>query len=210
MVVVGLYLGNDFGSDVLETNYDPAENDLELPYRLIQAAGQTRINVDRLATPFRQLAQYTYFGKLLVKVVGKTTLRSQLYSKGFEGPNAPNAIELEQGKTDLRNNRAVMSLKRLSVEVSSRGGSLYVLLIPQNFYFRDDNPHIHPALDEHLSEVRQGPNLLSQFLEVCAEYGLRCLNPIDSLSRGDYFPNDAHWNAAGHHKMGNFLVNALP
>jgi len=207
--VIGVYLGNDFGSDLLETNYDVENNKLELPYRLIFKEGQLRNNPERLKQPWRTLSQFSNFGSVIIKIIGRTKFRTILFSD-FEGPNSPNSLELELGKTNLIDNRAMKSLKRINSLAKSREGQLIVLLIPQNFHFGNNNPHIHPSLSADLESVRSGNNLLKQVKLVCVEMEIQCIDPSSILSVDDYFVNDAHWNAKGHYKIGEHLTKSVP
>ena len=205
-IIIGLYLGNDLYSDVLETDYDVNTNSLKLPYRLIQEKGQMAINLSELAEPWSFLSRNTNTGKFFVKVLGRTALRAYLF-RGFEGPNSPNSKHIETGEVDLSKNRAMKSLLRINRLAKQRGSELNILLIPQNFYFGDENPHIHPDLKDayELRKIRKGNNLLNSIIEFCAVKSLTCFDPSSILDRTDYFPQDAHWNVQGNFKIGTYL-----
>jgi len=207
--VVGLYLGNDLDADVKETLYDAESNNLLLPYRLIHSAGQTRVNPGTLVEPFKSLSKHSYFGTVLTKLIGRTDFRRLLFKEGFEGPNSANTVDLELGKTQLNFNRAMQSVLRIDEIARQRTGKLVVLLIAQNFYFGDYNPHIHKELVNQVSQVRNGDNLLKQLIEFCEDNSLNCVDPTPILDRDDFFDNDAHWNSNGHRKVGLFLSEKL-
>lgn len=207
--VVGLYLGNDLDADVKETLYDAENNNLLLPYRLIQSTGQTRVDPSTLAEPFKWLSRHSYSGTVLTKLIGRTDFRRHLFKEGFEGPNAPNTADLELGKTQLNLNRAMQSVLRIDEIARQRNGKLFVLLIAQNFYFGDENPHINIELVNQVSLVRNGDNLLKQLTKFCEDNSLNYLDPTPILNREDFYSKDAHWNSNGHKKVGIFLSEKL-
>jgi len=207
--VVGLYLGNDLDADVKETIYDVKSNKLHLPYRLVQSKGQTRVNPTTLAEPFKSLSRYSFTGTLLTKLIGRTDFRRFMFKDGFEGPNAANAVELEVGEADLNLNRALQSIVRLDQIAEDRSGRLVVLLIAQNFYFGDSNPHLHRDLVGKEDQIRNGNNLLKQLSDFCRDKNLNCLDPSPILDRDDFFSKDAHWNPSGHQKVGIYLSEKL-
>ena len=201
-VFVGLYLGNDLGSDLAETLYDSLSNKLELPYRRIFSGGQVGNAPSAFRFPLNYLADRSIFIELFLRVIGTTTYRPYLFRDGFEGPNSPNTIALERGDVDLLDNRALKSLARLRDLVEERDGTLTVILIPQNYYFGDDNPHIHSKLVGEISALRNGKNLLSELLTACAALKLNCMDTRPYLTRDSYFLRDGHWNAKGHREVG--------
>ena len=207
-IIIGLYLGNDLGSDVTETFYDPVNNNLALPYRLIHEGGQTRLASKALKQPWRLLAQRSNFGLLVVKVIGRSNMRDFLFEK-FKGPHSPNNLELELGKSDLSQNRAIQSLLRLRDIAEERQSKLKIVIIPQNFHFTDKYPHIHSDLISSLDKIRSGANLSKQLIEFCEVKNLDCIDLIPLLSASDYFIKDAHWNASGHEKVGKYLAEII-
>jgi hypothetical protein len=207
--VIGLYLGNDLGADVKETIYNVEENKLYLPYRLIQKKGQMKVNPITLKEPFQFLSKHTYFGTVLTKLIGRTGFRRYLFKNGFEGPNSANSIDLELGNTNLYLNRAMQSVLRINKIAKERKAKLVVLLMAQNFYFGDDNPHANKELINKLNQVRNENNLLRQLNVFCKNNSLICLDPTLVLAREDFFPVDAHWNVNGHRKVGVFLSEQL-
>lgn len=207
--VIGLYLGNDLDSDVKETIYNVKENKLFLPYRLIQKTGQLRNNPNLLVEPFKFLSNHSYFGTIVTKLIGRTGFRRYLFKDGFDGPNSTNSVDLELGKTDLKLNRAMRSVLRIDEIARQRNGKLVVLLIAQNYYFGDGNPHLHRDLRNQLNQIRNGNNLLKQLKNFCNETSLNCVDPSPVLERLDFFQNDAHWNVSGHQKAGIFLSKEL-
>ena len=69
-------------------------------------------------------------------------------------PNVPNSVALETGKENLENNRGIVALQELDNMISERGGTLTVLLIPQNDFFSKKNPHIHPELKDKIEFLK--------------------------------------------------------
>ena len=208
-VIIGLYLGNDLGSDISETNYDSALNKLELPYRRIFVKGQVANSPTAFKFPLNLLADRSKSVQLFLKVIGKTSFRKYLFINDFEGPNSINSVALEQGNVQLLKNRAVSSLLRTKKLVQDRGGKLTVLVIPQNYFFSVNNPHVNPALRSQLSLLRNGNNLANKFIEVCYKIELDCLDLRPYLDKNSYFKFDGHWNARGHSNVGNALFHHL-
>jgi hypothetical protein len=206
-VFVGLYLGNDLGSDLEETIYDHSTNQLKLPYRRLFSEGQTGNSPKAFIFPLNKLADSSNFIELFLRVIGKTTFRSYIFKDGFEGPNSTNRKDLERGETSLVDNRAMQSLNRLGSLVNSRGGRLIVVLIPQNYFFRNENPHINPELRGELNSLRKGKNILSETISACKVMALECFDTRPYLNKESYFQTDAHWNPLGHSRVGNALFN---
>jgi hypothetical protein len=98
---------------------------------------------------------------------------------------------------------------RINEIAKERKAKLVVLLIAQNFYFGDENPHVHRELINKLNQVRNGDNLLRQLNVFCKDNSLICLDPTLVLASEDFFQNDAHWNVSGHQKVGIFLSEQL-
>lgn len=134
-VIIGLYLGNDLGSDIEETIYNFKTNSLSLPYRLISTNGFLLNNPVVYKNLINYLIDISYLVKLSVSVINKTTFRNYLFNHNIKVvPNQPNRVELELGNEDLMKNRGILSLIRIKKLVEERGGELTVLLIPQNFF----------------------------------------------------------------------------
>lgn len=206
-VIIGLYLGNDLGADVLETNYDPLTNRLTLPYRRILDNGGMANNPMVYRFPFNCLVGRSQFITLLARVVGVTRYRNFLFAKRYAIANQPNSTELETGAVDLTQNRAILSLRRIERIVEDRGGLLTVLIIAQNYFFGTENPHINNELRNHIPEVIEGPNIYEAVKKVCTVLGLDYYDPTNILNSKDYFEGDAHWNASGHGKVGKGLAD---
>jgi hypothetical protein len=208
-VVVGLYLGNDLDSDLAETKYEHLTNQLTLPYRRIFSEGQMGNSLSAFRFPLNRLSESSNFLELFLKVIGKTPFRSYLFKDGFEGPNSVNQKYLEMGEINLINNRAMQSLKRLRTIVNSRGGKLVVVLIPQNYFFGNINPHINAELKGELESLRKGRNILSETISACHALELDCLDTRPYLDSGSYFKTDAHWNSVGHSRVGAALFDHM-
>lgn len=208
-VIVGLYLGNDLGSDLLETKYEPSSNTLELPYRRIFLKGQIANSPTAFKFPLNLLADQSKFVQLFLKITGKTLFRKYLFANDFEGPNSINSVSLEQGNVQLLENRAVKSLLRIQDLVQDRGGKLTVLVIPQNYFFTDVNPHLNPILVSQLINLRGENNLANKIVNTCRKINLDCFDARQHLDRESYFMYDGHWNARGHKEIGDALFQYL-
>ncbi len=208
-VVVGLYLGNDLGSDLFETNYDAETNSLGLPLRRVLDDGGMANMPDIYMAPLDFLVERSFFAELAVRIIGNTPYRSRIFKKSNGQPNEPNSTSLDSGLDDLSKNRAILSLLRIKNVVVERGGTLSVLIIPQNFYFGSKNPHINSELRFKIDGLIRGGNLLTQVREVCKQVGLDCIDFPGLLDRQDYFDLDAHWNSSGHRKVGAALANYI-
>ena len=199
-------MANDLDADIKESIYDEKNNDLKLPYRLIQKTGQMRNNPATLAQPWRELSRLSNFGTVLIKLIGRTSKRSLLFKDGFDGPNALNSMTLELGETNLALNKAIMSIHRIEKLAKDKNSNLIIILIAQNFHFSDENPHLLKELRPQLNKLRKGNNLLKQIKKYCIAESLICLDPSPLLINKDFFIKDAHWNESGHSKVGRFLV----
>lgn len=206
---IGLYLGNDLGADLNETSYDRPKNKLELPYRRINDYGQMVNSKSNYIEPFRFLVDKSSFVLLFMKVIGKTPYRNFLFKNNFQGPNTPNDINLELGKTNLLLNRSIISILNIKSEIERRGGRLKVIIIPQNYFFGYINPHINATLIKDIHGIRAGSNIKNQFIDVCKVKKIECLDLAEILQREDYFIVDAHWRPSGHLKVGNYLVKYI-
>lgn len=209
IVAIGLYLGNDLGSDLHETIYDVEENFLSIPMRRVVTKGNMAANPDMYIWPLDTLVGKSKFVELVVRIVNQTKHRSRLLKVKVGGANEPNETSLETGNEDLTKNRAIQSLLRIQKMQRERNGSLVVLLIPQNFYFGPANAHINDQLLPKIEDVIKGPNLLKQIRKTCLQFDLHCFDSSQVLSRSDYFDRDAHWNASGHGKVGSALAEYL-
>jgi hypothetical protein len=211
-VIIGLYLGNDLGSDIEETKYDWKNNSLEIPYRFIARDGTFYNNPMVYKFPLNHLVKASYFVTLFIKTIGKTHYRSYLFNDKLKNPvNQPNEVELELGKETLTKNRAILSLARIQKIINERGGKLTIILIPQNFFFNSDitAAHIHINLKNRINEVTQGYNILKATKDVCEKLSLDCYDPSAILKEWHYFKEDAHWNSEGHFIVGSVLAKYI-
>lgn len=210
-VIVGLYLGNDFGSDLQETVVDPHSGSIHLPWRWVDDLGAMRNSPSVYHTPLDACVSYSNFCELLVRVLQKTDLRSFIVRVPV---NQPNSVALELGLTKIESNESFKALLSLRQRVESWGGRFLVCIIPQNFYVASPseaitNPHIHPSLRAKLSEVRGGPNLLKQTRQALDEAGIKYVDASTVLHLEDYFEIDSHWNSRGHAKVGELIMRNL-
>jgi hypothetical protein len=211
-VIIGLYLGNDLDSDIEETIYDRETNIIKLPYRYISSKGTMQLNPELYIFPLNYLVNNSSFVTLLASRIGKTQYREYLYnSKLKKSIFHPNREDLELGREDLKNNRAINSLVRIDKLVRERKGRLTILIIPQNYFVDDDhaNAHIHNDLKNRVKEIKQGNNILNATKNVCAELGLDCYDPLAILNKQHYFKYDAHWNSEGHSVVGKALAKYI-
>ena len=208
LYLIGLYLGNDLYSDVNETYYDVENNKLQLPYRLIGSTGQWQVNRNLMSQPWKSLSQYSFFGKLSIKLIGKNSYRNLLFKS--DGPNSHNSHDLELGNTDLNSNRAIKSIFRLNQIIKDRDSKLIVIIIPQNFYVGYCKvPHIHETLNAKQNIVREGNNLLKQVKNIFEESEITFIDPTPVLNTNDYFELDGHWNNSGHKKIAYLLSDLV-
>jgi hypothetical protein len=207
---IGLYLGNDLYSDLNETFYDSNSNELEFLSRSVSETGQL-INVpSSLRWPWSFGNSWSEFSKLTATVISISRFSNILYKPGTGIPNTPNSVDIERGKTDLVNNRAMQSIARMRDLIEKRGGELYVVVIPQSYYFGDfPSPHLNSELLSTQSEIIAGDNLRSQTLGTCALLNLKCLDTSPWLTAEDFFLRDGHWNPDGHRAVGEALAAQL-
>jgi len=207
---IGLYLGNDLYSDLNETFYDSNSNELEFLSRSVSETGQL-INVpSSLRWPWSFGNSWSEFSKLTATVISISRFSNNLYKPGTGIPNTPNSVDIERGKTDLVNNRAMQSIARMRDLIEKRGGELYVVVIPQSYYFGDfPSPHLNSELLSTQSEIIAGDNLRSQTLGTCALLNLKCLDTSPWLTAEDFFLRDGHWNPDGHRAVGEALAAQL-
>ncbi|WP_430408297.1 hypothetical protein [Kordia sp.] len=206
-VVVGMYIGNDLASDIQETNYDRATNTLEIPMRMISDEGSIYNAPKLYVFPINKLIRYSYFTKLVVKMINRSHYRKILFENLL--PNVPNSVALETGKESLENNRGIIALQELDNMVSERGGKLTVLLIPQNYFFSKKNPHIHPELKDKINEVIEGDNVYKAIQKELTNRKIDFFNPMPVLNEASYFDEDAHWNKKGHKEVGEALADHI-
>jgi hypothetical protein len=206
-LIVGMYIGNDMGSDILETNYDRAANTLEIPMRMISDEGSIYNAPSLYVFPINKLIKVSYFTKLVVKMVNRSHYRDLLFENLL--PNAPNSVALETGKESLTENRGIVALKELDKLMKKRGGKLTVVLIPQNYFFSKKNPHIHPELKDKIEEVISGDNSYKAIKSELTSLEIDYLDPIPVLDEASYFDEDAHWNKIGHDKVGKALADHI-
>ena len=210
-LVVGLYLGNDFDSDLEETNYDRAKLTIETPYRVVSEEGYLRNRPDSYRFPIHPLIHYSYFVKLLVLRLNNTSWRASLFSSKALETNRLNRVALERGEEDLTNNRAMTALKEIKKIVEARGGQLTVLIIPQDFYFCDGKAtvHLHPELVNSIDALRRGNNLLKMTRKALEQAEIDYFDASTMLKAAHYFEVDVHWSAAGHAAVGQALARYL-
>lgn len=206
-VIVGMYIGNDLASDIQETNYDRATNSLEIPMRMISEEGSIYNAPKLYVFPINKLIKYSYFTKLVVKMINRSHYRAMLFENLL--PNVPNSVALETGKESLENNRGIVALRELDQMIAERGGKLTVLLIPQNYFFSKKNPHIHPELKDKIEEVIAGNNVYKAIQKELTKLNIDFFNPMPVLSESSYFDQDAHWNKKGHKEVGEALANHI-
>ena len=211
-VIIGLYLGNDFDSDIEETNYDWKNNSLSIPYRFVSSNGALYNNPVVYNFPFNYLVDVSSFVKLVVIMINKTNYRDYLFNNELKVPvNNPNRVDLELGKEDLAKNRAIQSLIRIQKIVKERGGKLTILLIPQNYFFDSNSkrPHIHRNLKNRINEVKQGNNILKATKKILAKLCIDYYDPSIIMNQQYYYKTDGHWNSKGHSIIGSELAKYI-
>lgn len=210
LVIVGLYLGNDFDSDLNETHYDRTKNTLETPYRVISKEGYLRNRPDSYRFPIHPLIQYSSFVKLVVMQLNATAWRKHLFAETTLETNRLNSVELEKGALSF-DNRALIALMEISNIIEKRGGNMMVLIIPQDYYFCKDKSttHLQPELKEERKALLEGPNLLKSTQKALDSLKIDYFNSASILEASDYFELDVHWSPKGHHKIGKALAAFL-
>lgn len=208
--IIGLYLGNDFDSDLNETIYDRENLEISTPYRVISKEGFLRNRPDSYRFPINPLIHYSSFIKLVVIQLNATTLRENLFADKAVETNRLNNIALEKGELK-ENNRALIALQEIKILLQERGSQLRVLLIPQDYYFCKDkaSAHIHPDLAKDRSALIEGNNLLKATKKALEKLEIDYFDPSPILEANDYFEIDVHWSAQGHQKIGKALAKHL-
>jgi len=212
IVVVGLFLGNDLGPDLMQTIYDPEKNLLEIPDMLITSYGQ-RINSPQIYMfPFNYLVGSSNFFTLLVKYANRFQMSKYfLKNAKYSMESAVNTRELESGQTNLNQNRAIQSILRIQKLLEKRNTNLVVLLIPQFFYTKYDPTRTSLFVGQKYNLMRAylelgDDNLLEQIKNFCTKSHLSCIDLAKDLSPEDYFIFDGHWKQSGHAKASSKLL----
>lgn len=208
--IIGLYLGNDFDSDLNETIYDRESLEISTPYRVVSKEGFLRNRPDIYRFPINPLIHYSSFVKLVVIQLNATTLRENLFADKAVETNRLNNIALEKGELE-EDNRALIALQEIKTLLQERGSQLTVLIIPQDYYFCKDkaSAHIHPDLAKQRSALIEGNNLLKATKKALEKLEIDYFDPSSILEATDYFKIDVHWSAQGHQKIGKALAKHL-
>jgi hypothetical protein len=204
-IVIGLYLGNDFQSDVAETDFDRERLRLELPYRAVDSG--VIVNAQPYRVPhLRKMIRYSYTVRLAVILLNRSIYRSYLFAPGAIVANGYNSEALEFGKFNAYSERAFTGLANIKSLARERGSQLVVLLIPQNFYAgATTRPHLLPALWPKIPEIVANGGLRAAVAKRCREMELNCIDAGGMMTSDDFFPADAHWNPSGHRKAADLL-----
>lgn len=210
LLFVGLYLGNDFDSDITETvidrdNYGKIIK-LQLPYRDVYLGTLT----NKVKYKYGWLSNFikaTNLGKVIMKRINSSPrLRCKLIKDQTVIPNTPNRLSTELGDLDQHNLRAIRSLKEIARKIEMRNGELHILLIPQNFLVGcTESPHIAYDNRDRIDEIRAKNGLMKAVINLCESEGLKCHDLSKILTSNDYYKKDSHWNEQGHGKVGAYI-----
>ena len=215
LLVVGLYLGNDFDSDVRETvtTYDANGyvESVRIPGRKVVDGYMVSNGIYPLG--LEDLAIHSYALRVVLAALNSTTVWTRYLiarNSAAYPPNQPNSLNTDLGHLDAFGERAWNSLIRMRAIIGQRGGEMLVLVIPQNYYVGNPvNPHIAGEHRARIAEIVQTGGLRAEVMRRCEGAGLRCLDTAARLSIKDYFALDAHWNPSGHKVVGEWLAELL-
>ena len=209
VTIIGLYLGNDLCSDIKDTYYNRDSNQLRILSRRISPEGAMINNRNFYKFPINHLIKRSYFTKLLVMNLNKGGWRHLIFRNHI--PNSPNNELLEKGKDDLSQNRAIQSIIEIKKTLHRRNGSLVVLIIPQNYFFKScSNPHISDKLVPEIKKLVNGQNnILNNVCSQLQEIDIDYINPVNILKSEMYFKLDAHWNPLGHKVVGAEIAKKI-
>lgn len=206
LIVVGLYLGNDLEPDVKETRFDRQAMTIELPYRAVEAGAMVNAAPYRIPL-FRRLVSVSSTARLAAILINRSIYRKYLFEDAAVISNAPNSAALEFGELNAFAERSFESLANIERMVRQWGGRLVVMVIPQNFYAGTVKmPHLDPALWPKIPQIVASGGLRAAAGERCRQLGLDCIDVGGTMTVEDFFPGDAHWNASGHRKAAEALV----
>lgn len=214
IVVIGLYLGNDFYSDMRETVFlEENPSDFILPLRIVDAHGRL-VNRATLANRWLELVRsQSSFGRWVLNALvrgGFVAPPAFLLNSGAEAATAPNSLNpeaLDRGESVAEFERSFSFVKQLEMTCKSRNENcqLEVLLIPQNFLvYEAAVPHTNLQEIDQAAMRHGARSLMTLSVERCSALGIKCINPVAALmfesERGNavYFNRDGHWNALGH------------
>lgn len=227
--VVGLYLGNDFYSDPLETKI--LAKDDEGPTRIALAKREVYHGVLINRPPeganlavrlLMWLRPKSATVRLGLSRINTSRFRDWVYGATAVAANSPNPPELDAFRGENIPStfyETLDSLTRLRAQMQKRNpnAELLVLIIPQNFYVCRllVTPHTLLKRDElqELYEKRSG--LLDAVRREFSNRRLLFLDPTEELARAEqsgtktYFEQDAHWTPAVHKMVGELLAKKI-
>lgn len=229
LAIVGLYLGNDFYSDPLETKV--LAKDEEGPTRIALAKREVYHGVLINRPPEGANAAVRFLMwlrpksatvRLVLSRVNTSRFRDWVYGTTSVAANSPNPPELDAFRGENIPStfyETFNSLARLRTQLRKRnpGAELLVLIIPQNFYVCRLPANAHTLLNrEELPEMyEQRAGLLAAVHREFSRRGLLFLDPTEELARLEqkgtktYFENDAHWTPAVHRLIGELLAKRI-
>ena len=231
--IVGLYLGNDFYSDPLETKVLAKDGDAPARIGLSKREVYHGVLINRPPEGANATVRFLMWlrpksatVRLILSRVNTSRFRDWVYGNASVAANSPNPPELDAFRGENIPStfyETLDSLDRLRRDVQKRslGAELLVLIIPQNFYVcrAPKNPHslLNSAELREVGEKRGG--LLAAVRREFSSRGIRFLDPTDALVRAEqsgtktYFDIDAHWTPPAQKIVAGLLaaqINALP
>lgn len=207
---IGLYLGNDLDSDLRETVITRDETDgriesLALPYRELFHGALTSPPAYKYRW-LTGLVKHTNLGKITAIIINNSSRLREASKKADRIlPNTANRLSTELGEFDDLNLRAITSLKMTARIMEERGGELHVLIIPQNFLFGTDDPHIDEANADRIEEF----GMIDALVAICEAEALNCHDLSPLLTAEDYLEEDGHWSLQGHSKAGDYSAGIV-
>jgi hypothetical protein len=229
LAVVGLYLGNDFYSDPLETKV--LAKDEEGPARIALARREVYQGVLINRPPEGANAAVRFLMwlrpksatvRLVLSRINTSRFRDWVYGTTSVAANSPNPPQLDAFRGENIPStfyETFDSLTRLRSQLRNRnpGAELLVLIIPQNFYVCRLPANVHTLLSREevpeLYEKRGG--LLAAVRNEFSRRDLLFLDPTEELARLEqtgtqtYFERDAHWTPAVHKVIGEWLAKRI-